>query len=133
MTRDQERCRELVAQIEGTNLTCHMSGPDLVVVSELGQTYRIDPEGEHIRVNNRTHHMTEADLEDEVHHPFFSAASPDDEPFNHPYDDELYEDLFPRETAKPLTDFHSDRDAELRAEEQRWRNDVEYYRRREAA
>jgi hypothetical protein len=37
------------------------------------------------------------------------------------------------EISPPLSDYHSDRAAEIAAEEKRWRDDVEHYRRREAA
>jgi hypothetical protein len=131
MTRDQERARELIATIEGTNLTVCEEDHLLTLTSETGQVYTVDREGRWSCNNGRRGDTTA--LEMEADDPLWSRPNPLDDPYDRPADDELYEDIYRREEAKPLSDFHSDRDAELRAEEQRWRDDVAYYRGREAA
>lgn len=131
MTKDQARARELISLIEGTNLVAEETDRHLTLTSEMGQSYVIDREGRWSCNNGRRGDTTA--LEMEVDDPLWSRPNPLDDPYDRPADDELYEDIYRREEAKPLSDFHSDRDAELRAEEQRWRDDVAYYRSRETA
>ncbi len=125
MTRDQERARELVALIEGTNLECRMAGNDLILTSEMGQTYRIDPDAEAIWINGKKR-TDLTGLEMLYDDPMFGAAHCD--PGDMPDHRELRSEISP-----PVTDYHEDRWADLRAEAKRIEDDREFYRRQEAA
>ena len=131
MTRDQERARELISLIEGTNLVAEETDRHLTLTSEMGQSYVIDREGRWTCNNGRRGDTTA--LEMEVDDPLWSRPNPLDDPYDRPADDELYEDIYRREEAKPLSDFHEDRYFDLLAETRQIESDADYYRRREAA
>ena len=131
LTKDQKRAAELISLIEGTNLTCEESDYYITLVSETGQRYVVARDGKW-RCNNGRRGDTTA-LEMELDDPLWSRPNPLDDPYDRPADDELYEDIFRREEAKPLTDYHSDRLYELWEDGRRIESDAEYYRRREAA
>ena len=122
MTRDQERARELIATIEGTNLTVCEEDHLLTLTSETGQVYTIDREGRWSCNNGRRGDTTA--LEMEADDPLWYAP-PD--PADMPDHRELRHEI-----AQPLSDYHEDRLEELRAEAKRIEDDREFYRRQEA-
>jgi hypothetical protein len=123
MTTDQERARELISLIEGTNLVAEETDRHLTLTSEMGQTYVIDREGRWSCNNGRRGDTTA--LEMEADDPMWYAP-PD--PADMPDHRELRHEISP-----PLSDYHEDRWVEM-AEERR-RDDYELYhdRRQEAA
>ena len=123
MTRDQERARELISVIEGTNLTADESDGYLTLTSETGQVYVISREGRW-RCNNGRRGDTTA-LEMEADDPLWYAP-PD--PADMPDHRELRHEISP-----PLSDYYEDRYFDLLAETKRIESDIEYYRRREAS
>ena len=108
MTREQERARELVALIEGTNLECHMEGKRLIVTSELGAVYSIDPRAEFIHRKDSRRHMDLGDLEMEADNPMFHGPLPD--PLDMPDHNEGAIETY----RGPLTDYEEESAAELR-------------------
>lgn len=124
MTRDQERARELISVIEGTNLTADESDGHLTLTSELGQVYVIDREGRWHCNNGRRGDTTA--LEMEADDPMWYAP-PD--PADMPDHRELRQG---DESAPPATDYYEDHVRELRAEAKRIEDDREFYRRQEA-
>lgn len=123
MTRDQERARELISLIEGTNLVAEETDRHLTLTSETGQSYVIDREGRWSCNNGRRGDTTA--LEMEADDPMWYAP-PD--PADMPDHRELRHEIAP-----PLSDYHEDRLEELRAEAKRIEDDREFYRRQEAA
>ena len=123
MTRDQERARELVSLIEGTNLVAEETDRHLTLTSEMGQSYVIDREGRWTCNNGRRGDTTA--LEMEAGDPlWYAPPDPEDMPDHR----ELRHEIAP-----PLSDYHEDRLEELRAEAKRIEDDREFYRRQEAA
>ena len=123
MTRDQERARELISLIEGTNLVAEETDRHLTLTSETGQSYVIDREGRWSCNNGRRGDTTA--LEMEADDPMWYAP-PD--PADMPDHRELRHEI-----SQPLSDYYEDRWVEM-AEERR-RDDYELYhdRRQEAA
>ena len=123
MTRDQERARELISLIEGTNLVAEETDRHLTLTSEMGQSYVIDREGRWTCNNGRRGDTTA--LEMEADDPlWYAPPDPEDMPDHR----ELRHEIAP-----PLSDYHEDRYFDLLAESRRIESDIEYYRRREAS
>lgn len=123
MTRDQERARELISLIEGTNLEVEEGPYAITITSETGQRYTVDREG-HWRCNNGKRGDT-TDLEMEVDDPMVGAVNPLDAP---DHNEGVVGAL-----RGHLTDFDYDRYSEFAAEAKRVQDDCDYYRQREAA
>ena len=117
MTRDQERARELISLIEGTNLEVVETPLNVVITSEMGQRYTVDREGRWRCNNGRKGDTT--DLEMEVDHPLTGAINPLDAPDHN-------EGVV--EAPTYLTDFDADRYAEFAAEAKRVQDDCEHYK-----
>ena len=123
MTRDQERARELISLIEGTNLVAEETDRHLTLTSEMGQSYVIDREGRWTCNNGRRGDTTA--LEMEADDPlWYAPPDPEDMPDHR----ELRHEIAP-----PLSDYHEDRYFDLLAESRRIESDIEDYRRREAS
>jgi hypothetical protein len=125
ITREQRDAREVISLYEGgERLAGIMDGSYLVLETWDGRIYRVDPDAEAIQIIEggkvvRTTDWAQLDGESSpLWHP-----DPDDEP----YDDGLYADPG---IPGPVTDFHSDREADLRAEAKRVEDDKTYYRER---
>ena len=123
MTRDQERARELISLIEGTNLVAEETDRHLTLTSEMGQSYVIDREGRWTCNNGRRGDTTA--LEMEADDPlWYAPPDPEDMPDHR----ELRHEIAP-----PLSDYHEDRYFDLLAESRRIESDIEYFRMREAS
>jgi hypothetical protein len=120
VTRDQERARELIALIEGTNLECRMDGGLYVIKSELGAIYTVDRFGEHIWRNGWSRPKTLTDLECMA-----------DEPMFHPDDSPEYTPVEPY--GGPRDDFNMESAIDRARERRKLEDDREFYRRGEAA
>lgn len=102
-----------------------MAGKDLILTSEMGQTYRIDPDAERIWINGKKR-TDLTGLEMIYDDPLFGAAhcNPEDMPDHR---------VGPEPFAGEWTDFEADRHADFVAEAKRIADDTDYYKRREAA
>lgn len=120
MTGEQERARELIALIEGTNLECERDGDLYVIKSELGAIYTVDRFGERIRRNGWTRPKTLTDLECMADEPMFHPADSPDYPPSEPY-------------RGPLNDEYTESVLDRARDRKRVADDAEYYRRQERA
>lgn len=117
-TTEQNRARELVSLIHGTNLTCQMQGRDYVVTTEQGQTYKIDPHAECIRGAGRPKRLSDLETELDAQEMLRQDLDRREEDC-----DELYEEIYAREA----TDFDADRYADFVREADRIAHDRAYY------
>lgn len=121
MTREQEAAREVISLYEGgERLAGIMDGNYLVLETWDGRVYKVDRDASRILVSDRKFPTDLAELETAISDPDYFGARDEgqypDDPFEH----------YPG----PVTDFHSDRWAELRAEAKRIEDDKEFYRQR---
>ena len=125
MTREQQSAREVISLYEGgERLAGIMDGSYLVLETWDGRIYRVDPDASRIWVSDWNRYTDLTELE---------TAISDTDYFGE-RDDFLCEmdgdELLTYEAPGPVTDFHSDRWADLRAEAKRVEDDKTYYRER---
>lgn len=106
-TRDQLQARELIATYEGASrVTCDFDGYYYVVETDTGSRWMIDRNAERIVGPNRRQYDL-CELESRI-------SNPADFEVDNPLPDD-FDYLTPYEAPGSVTDFHSDREAELRA------------------
>lgn len=119
MTREQQQAREVISLYEGgERLAGIMDGSYLVLETWDGRIYRVDPDASRIQVSDRKQTTDLTELETAISDPDYFGERDDF------YEEESYE------APGPVTDFHSDREADLRAEAKRIEDDKTYYRER---
>jgi hypothetical protein len=119
VTREQQSAREVISLYEGgERLAGIMDGSYLVLETWDGRIYRVDPDASRIWVSDWNRYTDLSELETAISDPDYFGARDDF------YEEDAYE------APGPVTDFHSDRWAELRAEAKRIEDDKTYYRER---
>ena len=104
MTKDQHAARELIALYEGASrVTCEQEGSYLAVETDTGSRWLVDRDGEHI-IGPTGRRWDLCKLEAHIADP--DSFEPDPGPVL---------DDYALEAPGPVTDFHSDREAEIRA------------------
>ena len=120
MTSAQEEAISLVHIYEGRErCKVRTEGHDALVQTDTGLLYRINRDGDVRKDSERSWDLTE--LTERIESPELFTA--DEDPFDVPS----------IEIPGAVSDFHSDRAYELAEERRRIADDVEHYRRREAA
>lgn len=121
MTREQHQAREVISLYEGgERLAGIMDGSYLVLETWDGRIYRVDPDASRIQVSDRKQTTDLTELETAISDPDYFGER----------DDFLCEMDGDELLTYPVTDFHSDRCADLRAEAKRVEDDKTYYRER---